>query len=58
MNLFIWPAGGAAVPTGRMPSRQGYNLIWWNRDSMTFCAVSDVSADDLDEFARLLRSGP
>ncbi len=58
INLFVWPASDIAGATTKVMSRQGYNLMWWNQASMTFCAVSDVSPADLDEFVRLLRTTP
>ena len=57
INLFIWPTGNAGSPTGKTLSRQGYHMIFWNQDGMTYCAVSDVNPADLEEFALLLR-GP
>ncbi len=51
INVFIWPEG----PKGEKGSRGGYNMVWWNRDSMTFCAVSDINPAELDEFVRELR---
>ena len=33
----------------------GYNVLHWTKDGMTFWAVSDVQAADLEELARLLQ---
>jgi anti-sigma factor RsiW len=54
INLFVWPAGSQSGE--RSISTRGYNLIVW-RDAggMTCCAVSDVSMEELEQFAALLR---
>jgi anti-sigma factor RsiW len=36
----------------------GYNLVSWTQDGVTYWAVSDVAAADLDTFARLFRAAP
>jgi anti-sigma factor RsiW len=56
INLFIWPAGGAGSPTGKTLSRQGYHMISWSQDGMSYCAVSDIGVADLDEFVLLLHA--
>ena len=33
--------------------KQGYHWIGWNKDGFNFCAVSDVSAADLDQLKQL-----
>ena len=59
INVFVWPAssGDAAETPGaiREQSLDGYNLIRWRQGDMDLCAVSDVSADDLRDFAGLLQ---
>lgn len=35
-------------------AEQGYQWIAWTKDGFSFCAISDVSASDLDELKRLL----
>jgi anti-sigma factor RsiW len=46
INVFVWPAGGAA--TASAASRQdGYNLLGWSQGGLQFCAVSDVDPADL-----------
>jgi anti-sigma factor RsiW len=55
INLFIWPASqpGAAATTAEMS--QGYNLIHWTKAGMTYWAVSDLNADELQEFVQLIQ---
>lgn len=52
INLFVWPAERT---DDRAPefTRQGYHLLHWTRAGMTYWAVSDLSTDELREFARL-----
>jgi anti-sigma factor RsiW len=47
INLFVWPASPAAAIT---TSIDGYNMDNWSKDGLTFWAVSDVSADDINKF--------
>ncbi len=54
VSLFVWPSAGAEAKP-RSGSANGYSWVHWVRGGMTFWAVSDVSAEDLAEFARLLR---
>jgi anti-sigma factor RsiW len=56
INLFIWPATQHAETTERTVTRQGYNLIYWNKSGMTYWAVSDINASELQEFVRLVQS--
>jgi anti-sigma factor RsiW len=55
VNLFQWAAAtgaGDRAPVGL--ARQGYALVHWRRGGIEFWAVSDIAADDLVAFARLL----
>ena len=61
INVFVWPAAPGsnapeAAPTQTLAPRQGYNLMSWTRAGFQFWAVSDVSAQDLADFVRLLES--
>jgi anti-sigma factor RsiW len=56
INLFIWPAARESSAE-EMTSRRGYNVIHWTQSGMTYWAVSDLNRGELDEFARLARSG-
>jgi anti-sigma factor RsiW len=55
INLFEWPAPDEQVTPVRELSRRGYNICHWTAGGLTFWAVSDLNADDLAEFARLVR---
>ena len=54
INVFTWPAAGEAGPDETLISRNGYNLLHWTSGSMTYWAVSDVSATDLKTLRNLL----
>jgi anti-sigma factor RsiW len=52
INLFIWPTTTPeAAPHDVF--REGYHLLHWSQAGMTYWAVSDVSADDLQAFVQL-----
>lgn len=54
LNLYVWPvAASDAAP--RASSRQGFQLLRWRQDRMQYCAVSDMNAHELAEFAHDLR---
>ncbi len=53
INLYVWPSKGAdSVETAL--SHRGFNLVHWNRNEMSFWAVSDVAREDLEQFAQML----
>jgi anti-sigma factor RsiW len=52
-----------AVPNVSIGSRtsqtvQGYNMIAWTAEGMTYWAVSDLNLEELQMFARLFRAAP
>jgi anti-sigma factor RsiW len=50
ISLFTWPASSSV--TG-VRSQNGYHFVTWNKDGMTYWAVSDLNLDDLKQFSRL-----
>ncbi len=53
INLFSWPAASSDRSSGmKAQTLRGYNLIHWAEAGMTFWAVSDLNAGELQEFAR------
>jgi anti-sigma factor RsiW len=50
VNLFIWPSGDAVTQPLRQESRQGFSLCRWTWNSLTFCAVSDLSPAEMTQF--------
>jgi anti-sigma factor RsiW len=53
INLFVWPSTGDTKQPEQILSRQGYNLIHWDKSGMTFWAVSDLNTAEFREFVRL-----
>ncbi len=53
VNVFVWPTKDPDTPIHPPGSRQGYQWVHWRHKGMEFCAVSDVSAQDLHELAQL-----
>jgi anti-sigma factor RsiW len=49
INLFTWPVTTADGKESHL-SRNGYNLVQWSQGPMTYWAVSDVSAPELEKF--------
>jgi anti-sigma factor RsiW len=52
INLFTWPSTSSDAKESRF-SRNGYHVIQWSDPSMTYWAVSDVAATDLQQFKEL-----
>jgi anti-sigma factor RsiW len=51
IELFVWPAsGGTGVPGHG--ERDGYNVVHWEANAMSFTAVSDLEPSGLEEFVR------
>ena len=55
INLYIWPAAGPSLSSSRTFSQQGYHLIHWSDGGMTYWAISDLNANELKDFADLVR---
>jgi anti-sigma factor RsiW len=53
INLFVWPASDGSRDT-RVASVRGFHVEHWNRDGMTYWAVSDLNAAELHEFRQAL----
>jgi anti-sigma factor RsiW len=54
INLFVWPAGGGAVPA-RRGEKNGYNAEGWSQGGLNFLAVSEIPEAELDQFTREYR---
>jgi len=55
INLFIWPSSPGDEAAPKTATRQGFHLLQWTGSGMTFCAVSDLNEDELQEFVRLIQ---
>jgi anti-sigma factor RsiW len=54
INVFVMPHT-AALGGGIDWSRDGYNIVHWNDGEFDSWAISDLNAQELDAFAKLLR---
>jgi anti-sigma factor RsiW len=55
INLFIWPAARDRNTRKKLGVARGYNAISWDASGMSYCAVSDLNAAELREFADLVK---
>jgi anti-sigma factor RsiW len=53
INLFIWPAEDVPLMKQTASVHQGYNLIRWSNEGMSYWVVSDLNLAELQEFVRL-----
>jgi anti-sigma factor RsiW len=53
--VFVWPSAREDDRSSTL-SRQGFNVIHWKIAEMTYWAVSDLNAGELEEFAGLIRA--
>jgi anti-sigma factor RsiW len=56
IDLFVWPESGHFGNGTTEGSLLGYNYVRWDGDGMAFWAVSDLEADGLADFARIVRA--
>jgi anti-sigma factor RsiW len=54
INLYQWPSVSDSPPESTT-AFDGYNVIRWSSNGMTYVAVSNVSPDDLSLFVRIFR---
>jgi anti-sigma factor RsiW len=55
INVYVWPGAEKEDTAARVVSKQGYNIVFWQRGGMYFCAVSDLNSAELQQFARMLQ---
>jgi anti-sigma factor RsiW len=56
ISLTAVPNAGRATSGPSVSVDSGYNIVHWVTNGISYWAVSDVSASDLDEFAKLFRA--
>lgn len=49
INLFIWPSS-ESDSSAQKTTLKGYNIVHWTQSHMTYWAISDLNANELDEF--------
>jgi anti-sigma factor RsiW len=55
INVFVWPSAKQGQSALERVSRRGYHLLSWTQAGMSFWAVSDLNAAELDDFVQRLR---
>lgn len=57
INLFCWPSEKGEETSSSLASvaRGNCNVVYWTRNEMTWCVVSDLNSAELKKFAQLLR---
>jgi len=56
VNLYLWPAHCGLIAASCNQCLQGYHLVSWNADGTACYAVSDLPAEQLEEFAKIMQS--
>ena len=54
INLYEWPERDHTAAPALSVSREGYQLLHWNENGMQYWLVSDMNAQELNEFKDLL----
>lgn len=55
INLFVWPSDGTPLMNQAASVQQGYNLIRWSNEGMSYWVVSDLNLAELQQFVQLLQ---
>ena len=55
INVFVWPTESRPIKLPEAQTIQGYNLVFWSRGGMNFCAASDLNVAELRELVQLLQ---
>jgi len=56
INLLTWPAPNGATTSPQLDRLEGYQIVHWSAGGMTYWAVSDLNAAELQDFATLVQS--
>jgi anti-sigma factor RsiW len=56
VNLFTWPASDPAGQAPRAATRQNQHLVRWAQGGMNYWAVSDLNAEELQQFVQAVRA--
>jgi anti-sigma factor RsiW len=57
INLFVAPAAASERSGAKIEKVQGFNIRRWNADGLEFWAVSDIDAEELQEFGAKFEAG-
>jgi anti-sigma factor RsiW len=53
INLFVWPKNESAYPPSTLVQKEGFNIIGWEANGLTMCAITDAAPDTLKTFVEL-----
>jgi anti-sigma factor RsiW len=53
INLFVWPKNESMSPPGTLVQKEGFNIIGWEANGLTMCAITDAAPDTLKTFVEL-----
>jgi anti-sigma factor RsiW len=56
INLLTWPEAKAAANGPHLDRLEGHQIVHWSAGGMTYWAVSDLNAAELQDFATLVQS--
>jgi len=56
INLYLWESPGSRETNLSKSAHQGYNVIHWIRADLQWWMISDLNANELSDFAQLLRA--
>jgi anti-sigma factor RsiW len=54
IDVFVWPNPSGKHRAGRVVVRKGYTLVTWTRHGLSYSAISDLDAGELNTLQRLL----
>jgi anti-sigma factor RsiW len=55
VNVFLWPSTNTGELMPRHDTLNGYNLLVWKSGGMTYWAISDINAEELQQLHALLQ---
>ena len=58
INVFVSMAPAHAAQAGAAYAKNGYNIVEWQMQDLRYRAISDMSADELADFARRFQAAP
>jgi anti-sigma factor RsiW len=53
INLFVWPKNESTYPPDSLVQKEGFNVIGWEANGLTMCAITDAAPDTLKTFVEL-----
>lgn len=53
INVYVWPETEKRAGQAREATLEGYNVVFWERGGMYFCAVSDLNTGELQQLVHL-----